>query len=257
MGACKLDNAQPCTMASQCVSGSCADGFCCNSACNGVCQACSQAKKGSGANGTCGNVASGTDPDSECAVDPVSTCGNDGACGAGACHKYPVGTICQPSSCTGILQTDADTCDGNGTCVDGGTTSCLPFVCGPTACLTSCTLDTDCNSAMQYCSGGTCVNKKAGGVACGGANQCASGFCVDGVCCGSECPACEACNVSGNGTCTNIALFADDNSAPNTCNGTMTCNGAGLCKLDNGQPCNGNGDCASNDCSNMVPKVCQ
>jgi hypothetical protein len=52
---------------------------CCSSACNGVCVACSAAKKGSGSDGTCGAIAGGTDPDNECPG--TSNCNGAGACG--------------------------------------------------------------------------------------------------------------------------------------------------------------------------------
>jgi hypothetical protein len=65
-----------CTINGECSSGNCVDGVCCNSPCDGTCQACTTAKKGSGSNGTCGNVAAGTDPDLEC----PGTCNGAGAC---------------------------------------------------------------------------------------------------------------------------------------------------------------------------------
>ena len=55
-----------CSANAQCASGFCADGVCCDQACNGVCQACTAAKKGSGADGVCGPIKAGSDPDSEC-----------------------------------------------------------------------------------------------------------------------------------------------------------------------------------------------
>ncbi len=56
----------PCTLGTDCASTFCADGFCCNNACGGLCEACSAAKSG-GTNGTCDPVDSGMDPDNECA----------------------------------------------------------------------------------------------------------------------------------------------------------------------------------------------
>lgn len=38
----------------------------CDAACTGACVACTAAKKGSGADGACGAIAAGTDPDTEC-----------------------------------------------------------------------------------------------------------------------------------------------------------------------------------------------
>ena len=72
-------NGVACATGNQCASGFCMDNVCCNAACGGLCQACSAAKKGSGANGACGNIAAGTDPDNECA-------GNLNCNGAGVCQ---------------------------------------------------------------------------------------------------------------------------------------------------------------------------
>jgi hypothetical protein len=68
-----------CSLASECVSGFCVDGVCCNSACTSTCNACSTVKKGGGADGTCGNVGAGTDPDNECSL---GSCNGSGACNA-------------------------------------------------------------------------------------------------------------------------------------------------------------------------------
>lgn len=66
-----------CSSPAACASGICVDGVCCNTVCWGLCQACTMAKTG-GANGTCGNIATGTDPDNECAG--TATCNGSGAC---------------------------------------------------------------------------------------------------------------------------------------------------------------------------------
>lgn len=78
-GACLKENGQTCTSNGQCASTFCVDGYCCNNACTGLCQACSAIKKGSGANGTCGYIASGTDPDNECNT-ILPNCNGAGAC---------------------------------------------------------------------------------------------------------------------------------------------------------------------------------
>jgi hypothetical protein len=73
-----------------CTGGHCVDQVCCESACAGACQACSAAKTG-GADGVCGAVADGTDPDADC---------NDGlactmdACVSGACSKTQAANTC-------------------------------------------------------------------------------------------------------------------------------------------------------------------
>jgi hypothetical protein len=74
-GACEAANGTACTLASQCQSAFCVDGYCCNSACSTTCVACSNAKSG-GANGTCTNIPNNSDPDNECAA----ACNGSGAC---------------------------------------------------------------------------------------------------------------------------------------------------------------------------------
>jgi hypothetical protein len=75
-GACKGLNSVSCTQASQCLSGYCVDGVCCNNVCNQLCRACSGMLTG-GANGVCSNVLNGTDPQNEC---PSGECNGVGMC---------------------------------------------------------------------------------------------------------------------------------------------------------------------------------
>ncbi|MBI5477254.1 MAG: choice-of-anchor D domain-containing protein [Deltaproteobacteria bacterium] len=172
-GACvpKQDLGAGCTDGVQCLLGKCVDNVCCNSDCNGTCEACNLTGKA----GTCSAITNNTDPDAECgtcrvcngarackdatdgtdpkqecAQDVPATCGQDGECnGAGACRKWALGTVCVAQQCVGNVQHDVDTCNGSGTCVDGGTTSCGGYICSGTACLTSCTGDAQCQTGYQ------------------------------------------------------------------------------------------------------------
>ncbi|APR78023.1 Tryptophan synthase alpha chain [Minicystis rosea] len=233
----KCGNGKTCSAGSDCTSGFCVDGVCCNSACTGTCQACTAALKGSGPDGTCGAIATGTDPNNECQDQGQTSCGNDGFCdGAGACRKYTSGTVCTAASCaSSSTLTKAKTCNGTGGCVAPSTPTqaCSPYVCASNACLAMCGSDTDCASG-NYCSNGTCVTKLANGGTCTAANQCTSGFCVDGVCCNTSCTgACQACSAakkqSGNGagTCGN----AKNNQADprGICTATPPCGQTGMC----------------------------
>lgn len=89
-----INNGATCTMPSDCGTGFCVDGVCCDTGCTGLCQSCSAAKKGSGADGTCGNIDLGLDPDNECVM---NACNGSGAC-ANACN----GTVGLPG--TPLLQ---------------------------------------------------------------------------------------------------------------------------------------------------------
>ena len=105
---CQPDQAigATCTAGSQCTSGNCIDGYCCDTACAGLCQACSAAKKGAGVNGVCGNVAGNSDPDAECADQGPNSCGTNGSCnGSGACTLYTNGTVC---GCDRVQQRTAE-----------------------------------------------------------------------------------------------------------------------------------------------------
>jgi MYXO-CTERM domain-containing protein len=98
-GACKSKNGQACTDASQCASGFCTDGVCCNLACNGTCMACNL----TGVIGTCTPYVAGKDLENECGKG-TGACAS--ACdGAGAC-MFPLGLSC--GTCL--------VCDGTGTC---------------------------------------------------------------------------------------------------------------------------------------------
>jgi hypothetical protein len=266
-GTCAADQStgEACSAAGQCTSGFCVDNVCCATACAGACSACSAAKKGQGDDGACGSIAAGSDPDNECAADPVSTCDKSGACdGAGACAIYAPMTVCQPQSCMAGVMSTPDLCDGAGTCIDSGSTSCGDYACNAATlmCHTSCQNDSQCAPAL-YCNGGSCLPKLTLGSACNAAGQCASGFCADSVCCDTACAgACKACNLAP-GTCTNTA---NDSDPANECAGAYSCNGAGACQAcgdgvqqageqcDDGNMMNGDG-CESNCTSLANPLV--
>ena len=215
-----------CGASDQCTSGNCVDGVCCDTACNGQCQACDVA----GSAGTCANVIGaphgGRQP---CATDG-SVCGGvcDGS-SATACAYPAASTICRGASCSAGVATLQAGCDGAGNCPAKQTQSCTPYVCGPNACLGNCTLDTDCVSG-DFCSAGVCVPALANGNACSGSSQCASGECVDGVCCNVACGGqCQACDVAGSvGTCTTVAGAPHGSRTACTTDGTAcggTCGG--------------------------------
>jgi hypothetical protein len=242
-----------CNVDTDCGTGHCADGVCCNSTCTGTCQACSAAKKGGGPDGVCGSIALGLQD-----ANAASTCLGNNACdGANHCKKI-----------------DGQSCSLNSDCVNG---SCADGVCCNTACTGTCLAcsalkkgggaDGVCGNipvnqpdsqatvtctGMNTCDGaGSC--KKALGQACGSNGICANGNCIDGVCCGAAlgCPVCQSCAVGANGTCGNLPA-GPDNAAPNTCTGTSSCDGSGNCKKSAGQVCGSNGVCANNNCIDGV-----
>ncbi|HZS39530.1 MAG TPA: kelch repeat-containing protein [Polyangia bacterium] len=222
-GACapKLALGSTCAGANQCVAGNCVDGVCCNSACNGQCQACNLP----GAVGTCSFV-SGAPVGGRTACTGSGTCG--GTCsGASAACVYPsAATSCRAAACAGGVETFAASCDGAGHCPAATTQSCGAYVCGATACRTSCATDGDCIGG-DYCASGTCSGKLTLGAACGSGNQCQSGNCVDGVCCNSACNGqCQACNLPAQlGNCSTVS-GAPVGARPACVGAGTTCGGA-------------------------------
>lgn len=226
-GACKVKAGQTCGAASQCLSGFCVDGVCCDSACTGRCQTCLGSFKASGADGACGPVKDGADPDGECPDDGAPSCKRDGFCdGIGACRNYAKGVSCGATSCTGTKVT-GNTCDGLGICASDATgTDCAPFACSAGKCATSCTTNAEC-APGSWCSGGACTSQLAQGDACTLGASCPSGQCVDGACCDTACTGqCEACDVAGVvGVCTPVA------GAPHRSRAPCSDGGGDVCKV--------------------------
>lgn len=149
-GVCKKPDGQVCAVATECLSGNCADGFCCITPCVGLCQACSAAKKGFGLDGACGQIAVTLDPDNECPGDTACS-------GGGNCTLKPTGATC---AIGGECQTNF--------CVDG--------VCCGAPCLGFCQA---CSAAKTDAADGTCADITLDtdpDEECPGATNCAGGF---------------------------------------------------------------------------------
>lgn len=146
-----------CTMGGQCVSGHCVKGVCCQTACVGACRSCGQP----GSLGVCTPVRAGEDPENDCAVEPQSGCGKDGACdGRGGCRLYAAGEECGGAACSGGTEQAVTTCDGSGACRPAETRQCDPYACAGAFCGTTCTFASEC-SANSRCAGSTCVAEAA------------------------------------------------------------------------------------------------
>ena len=101
-GKCLLNNGQQCSADSECVSDICKDGFCCNKACEKVCESC----KLSGKEGKCSSIPAKSDLEGEC-IGKDPKCG--GACdGNNQCVFPNKGSPCGASPCMA--------CDGTGRC---------------------------------------------------------------------------------------------------------------------------------------------
>lgn len=171
------------------------------------------------------------------------------ACAEGVCVP---GFVPKSVSCN-----DNKVCDGNGSCVD-------------------CVVNNDCSGNSPTCENNQCISCSDGvkngeetDVDCGGskcspctmpctnASECASGHCVDGVCCNNDCTAeCKSCNVAGKvGTCASLPMGTED---PGLCDTTKACSGGfqPQCLLKNGQLCADDTECLSNECDSTT-NICE
>jgi uncharacterized repeat protein (TIGR01451 family)/uncharacterized repeat protein (TIGR02543 family) len=192
----------PCVSGTGCATGLCVDGVCCAEACTGQCQACDVF----GSEGACTPVTGAPHGSRQPCASDGSVCG--GACdGVHTSCAYPSATTACGASggCTDGVATLPPACNGAGACGTAQTQECTPFVCGPDACLTSCTTASDC-IAHDVCDRGACVPPAPNGHTCTEGATCLSGLCVDGMCCDTACSGqCEACDVHAlQGTCSPV-----------------------------------------------------
>ncbi len=128
-GTCgKRRNGEACLRALECMSGTCAQGRCCATACTASCKSCGLP----GMEGTCASVAAGgADPTGACRDDACS----NGCDGAGGCRRESVGTMCGAPGCGPGDSIATRVCNGGGVCETrtmpgpscgrcGGTTLC-------------------------------------------------------------------------------------------------------------------------------------
>ena len=179
-------------------------------------------------------VKNGSETDIDCGGSCAAKCADTKACSvaadcqSGACPSK----VCVPIACTDRIKNGAETdidCGGGtcGACVDGKV----------------CALARDCGAA-SYCNALRCAPKVSAGTACTVDGQCATGNCVDSVCCAqtaANCNGCRACNVTGfSGACTNVPATQDPH---NTCALNVAtcelgkCAGDGTCSAPNSTSC--------------------
>lgn len=183
-------NGTACSESSDCGSGFCVEGVCCNSACNGTCQSCLQKNKGNGSNGgpdgSCGNVRGGNDPYDQCQASDPDQCGLSGQCdGKGACALYSAGSSCTYSACAGpTTGTLNSACNGLGACKPVATVPCeLGYECVSGTCKSGCNTNSDCDAALGFICSETKDCKKPKGSACASDSNCTTGACQWGFCC--------------------------------------------------------------------------
>ena len=204
-----------CTRDLDCAApGICAQGRCCAGACSGPCLSCNLA----GSAGVCTPVPpGGADPTGSCHDDAC----NNGCDGSGGCRREAPGTSCQAATCSGTTLT-------RHTCSDAG----------------SCTPSTEACPAGQLCMGDHCAPaaKKPPGETCLGNDECQSGACVAGHCCGSACAGpCHECTLATSWMCSNLSDGSD-------CGGGSTCMGGSCGKKGAGATCHADNECQSGSC---------
>lgn len=151
--------AKTCTVAIDCASGFCVDGVCCDSACDGNCEACDV----TGSVGTCTAV-SGAPHGGR----PACDSGGSDVCRAQSCDgkerktcSYaPTSVACGAATCVAGTATATAMCDGLGACSTPVTQSCHPYVCDGDKCRTTCTAQSDCATGY-VCRTGKCVPEGA------------------------------------------------------------------------------------------------
>ena len=116
-------------------------------------------------------------------------------------------------------------CTGTGLCGRRLEVQCFGMGCAGLLCAGGCGPGRPPCPADRYCGGGRCYVLQAGGTECAYPEQCASGSCVDGVCCRqTACGTCETCRSPG-GTCVRLPPGID----PNSCTDGRACRPDGTC----------------------------
>jgi hypothetical protein len=215
-GVCQKTQGAVCGADSECASAHCIDGVCCATTCIGTCKSCNRP----GNAGVCGNVASGQDPDQECA-------GGLACNGSGGCYSncFSSMTACESTYYCDFISSSCKPKFTNGTScggIFGGSSSfCLSGFCRDSVCC-----DSACTSACQSCnqngSAGTCVDFARG---TDPNNECGPSF-----------------TCTGDGGCLSQCTSNTD------CKAGSSCSGTGLCLRDNGQNCNQGTSCLSGLC---------
>ena len=220
----------------ECLSGNCAQGVCCATACMGACRSCAL----SGTMGICTNVPTG-------APDPSQTCVDHGRrdlrhqrqVRGRRLPEIRVGTPCGPASCPAgaTTLTPSPTCDGAGTCITPAATSCFPFRCGAAACKSTCSADADCAPPACAPAARAACARTARAAPAPAPN--ASAACARRASAARPPAAasCVSCALAGTeGTCTPMPAGGVDpkgqctTRAPSTCGMTGFCDGKGGCQ---------------------------
>ena len=224
-----------CSSGTQCDTGYCVDGVCCESSSCPVCQSCDLGT-GTGP-GKCNPIVNAEDP-SGCSG--TQRCDATSACKLKEGQSCTAGTQCATGSCVD------GTCCSQSTLCNSAPGACLSCANAAGTCTTQIKSQDDdwCNGTNTCDANGVC--KKKTGQSCVGGTECASGNCADGTCCADACTTpCRSC-ANPAGTCTTVISNGEDGTA---CSGINSCDGSGNCKKKNGQSCSAGSECVSGNCA--------
>jgi hypothetical protein len=193
-GACTKKLGVTCSTSAGCDSGFCVDGVCCDSACDGQCEACNSA-------GTAGRCA----PARGEPIAPRAGCGEASSTAVcakpvcdgterKACVGFPTAaTACGAAECVSNAVSFVGACNGQGVCNAAPSQSCGRYVCANAACRTSCGDNADCvaparciKETGQCAEEARCDEKTNDAIARDGATRTA---CAPFRCRGGACPA--------------------------------------------------------------------
>lgn len=234
---CKKQRGQDCSSGTECATGACADGVCCDTSCTGACDACNiPASKGTctllgvGAAGSpaCAGGLACTGTSAGC----PTTCSTDTQCLS--THFCARDGSCQPRKALG------QACNVATDCAAGACRMCESGICADGVCC-----DRACNGACEACT----ANLKASSAGTGTCGSAAAGTnphngCVPDANYPTSCLADGRCD--GVGACRRYAPKGTAASSVNTCVGNAP---KGLLCDGNGNTMSGQGD----DCS---PALC-
>ena len=250
-----LAQGEACSLDAACISDHCVDGYCCESACDGVCEACDFAQN----LGSCLPIADDEDPEDECAG--IGLCG--GVCdGQRACRFTPDTVKCAPcTSCDGagacalMAQPGSDPYDDCAACwaCSGTDSSCRLVLAGedgPDDCPD--TPESGCGSAGTCDGAGACQLWPAGTV-------CVASSCTEGVLSPADlCDGLGNCVDTGDVDCNGYACLSDeacrtDCLADADCLPGLHCdNDACAADLQDGEACLRDSQCISSHCIDQV-----